>query len=91
MTKETQTKEKKEREKNRKRIKIEKVERPNEEKRKKKQKRNQFFLNFFKVGETKFYNNFGFVRVYGGGHMTPHDQPEVSLELFRKFLNNEPF
>jgi len=40
------------------------------------------------AGTYKSYMNFTFVRVSNGGHMTPHDQPRNSLELFRWFLSN---
>ena len=41
------------------------------------------------VGEFKHHGNFTFLRVYQAGHMVPMDQPEVSLEMFKKFLNKE--
>eukprot|EP01127_Copromyxa_protea_P008024 TRINITY_DN1827_c0_g1_i2.p1 TRINITY_DN1827_c0_g1~~TRINITY_DN1827_c0_g1_i2.p1 ORF type:complete len:344 (+),score=88.46 TRINITY_DN1827_c0_g1_i2:311-1342(+) len=43
------------------------------------------------VGQVKQFRNFQFVRVHGAGHMTPTDQPEVSLELFTNFIHNRPF
>ncbi|CAE6453758.1 unnamed protein product [Rhizoctonia solani] len=33
---------------------------------------------------------FTWLRVYEAGHMVPHDQPEVALEFFRKWINNKP-
>jgi len=43
------------------------------------------------AGKSKSYRNFVFITVKDAGHMAPHDQPENSLELFRRFLKNEPF
>ncbi|KAF8604339.1 alpha/beta-hydrolase [Ceratobasidium sp. AG-I] len=34
--------------------------------------------------------HFTWIRVYEAGHMVPHDQPEVSLEFFKKWISNEP-
>ncbi|KAG8716228.1 hypothetical protein FRC09_015955 [Ceratobasidium sp. 395] len=30
------------------------------------------------------------MRVYESGHMVPHDQPEVSLQFFDRWINNKP-
>ncbi|KAG8705741.1 hypothetical protein FRC09_002782 [Ceratobasidium sp. 395] len=30
------------------------------------------------------------LRVYEAGHMVPHDQPEVSLQFFDRWINNKP-
>ncbi|KAJ1300748.1 hypothetical protein OPQ81_002391 [Rhizoctonia solani] len=38
----------------------------------------------------KTAGNFTWLRVYEAGHMVPHDQPEVALELFKKWVNNKP-
>nr|KMM63743.1 carboxypeptidase Y [Coccidioides posadasii RMSCC 3488] len=34
------------------------------------------------IGKVKSYGNFTFMRLFGGGHMVPLDQPEASLEFF---------
>ena len=44
-----------------------------------------------KVGEFKSFANLTFLEVEGAGHMVPMDQPEVSLEMIRLFINNKPF
>ncbi|RMZ84401.1 hypothetical protein DV738_g750, partial [Chaetothyriales sp. CBS 135597] len=44
-----------------------------------------------KIGEVKSYGNFTFIRIYGGGHMVPLDQPEASLEFFNRWLDGEWF
>jgi len=38
----------------------------------------------------KTAGNFTWLRVYDAGHMVPHDQPEVALEFFTKWIKNEP-
>jgi len=43
------------------------------------------------AGQAKTYQNLTFLRVYGGGHMVPHDVPENALQLFSNFLLNKPF
>lgn len=43
------------------------------------------------VGEFKQFGNFQYLKVYDAGHMTPTDQPRVSLELFTNFLYHIPF
>ncbi|KAL2003726.1 hypothetical protein VTN02DRAFT_2491 [Thermoascus thermophilus] len=44
-----------------------------------------------KIGQFKSYGNFTFMRIYGGGHMVPMDQPESSLEFFNRWLGGEWF
>ncbi|WEW61996.1 serine-type carboxypeptidase [Emydomyces testavorans] len=41
------------------------------------------------IGEVKSHGNFTFMRLYGGGHMVPLDQPEASLEFFNRWLGGE--
>jgi len=43
------------------------------------------------VGSAKGYKNFQYLKVFGAGHMAPGDQPEVTLEMFRRFLQGLPF
>ncbi|CAE6408047.1 unnamed protein product [Rhizoctonia solani] len=38
----------------------------------------------------KTAGNFTWLRIYEAGHMVPHDQPEVSLEFFRRWIENKP-
>ncbi|KAF7714553.1 Carboxypeptidase [Penicillium ucsense] len=44
-----------------------------------------------KIGQVKSHGNFTFMRLYGGGHMVPMDQPEASLEFFNRWLGGEWF
>ncbi|KAK2792144.1 hypothetical protein FQN52_003912 [Onygenales sp. PD_12] len=41
------------------------------------------------IGEVKSSGNFTFMRLFGGGHMVPLDQPEASLEFFNRWLKGE--
>jgi carboxypeptidase C (cathepsin A) len=38
-----------------------------------------------------FNNQLTFLRVFNAGHMVPHDQPAVALDMLNKFLKSEPF
>lgn len=38
------------------------------------------------AGEVKNYKHFTFLRVFGGGHMVPYDQPENSLEMVNTWV-----
>ncbi|EGV64755.1 serine-type carboxypeptidase [Yamadazyma tenuis] len=38
------------------------------------------------AGNVKNYENLTFLRVFGAGHMVPHDQPQNSLEFFNRWL-----
>jgi len=42
-----------------------------------------------KIGKFKSSGNFTFVRIDGGGHMVPMDQPEASLDFFNRWLGGE--
>ena len=42
-----------------------------------------------KLGSVKSAANFTFVRLHGGGHMIPYDQPEASLEMLNRWLGGE--
>jgi len=42
-----------------------------------------------KIGDVKSSGNFTFVRIHGGGHMVPYDQPEASSEFFNRWLSGE--
>lgn len=42
-----------------------------------------------KIGQVKSSGNFTFMRLYGGGHMIPMDQPETGLEFFNRWLGGE--
>jgi len=37
------------------------------------------------VGQVRTYGNFGFLRIYGAGHLAPMDKPEVTLEMVKVF------
>lgn len=41
------------------------------------------------VGQVRGFGNFTFLRVYDSGHMVPHDQPKVSLEMLNSWLNGD--
>ncbi|EGC45248.1 carboxypeptidase [Histoplasma capsulatum var. duboisii H88] len=41
------------------------------------------------IGQVKSAGNFTFMRLFGGGHMVPMDQPEASLEFFNRWLSGE--
>jgi cathepsin A (carboxypeptidase C) len=42
-----------------------------------------------KIGKFKSSGNLTFMRLYGGGHMVPMDQPEASLDFFNRWLGGE--
>ena len=41
------------------------------------------------AGQVRNYDKFTFLRVYQAGHMVPHDQPEVALEMFNTWLSGD--
>lgn len=41
------------------------------------------------AGEVKNYKHFTFLRVFGGGHMVPYDQPENSLEMVNTWVSGD--
>jgi len=41
------------------------------------------------VGQIQSFGNFTFLRLYQGGHMVPHDQPEASLFMFNEWLGGK--
>lgn len=44
-----------------------------------------------KIGQVKSEGNFTFMRLFGGGHMVPLDQPEASLDFFNRWIWKEWF
>jgi cathepsin A (carboxypeptidase C) len=44
-----------------------------------------------KTGLARTSNKFTFLQVYNAGHMSPTDQPEVTLEMVKQFLNEAEF
>jgi cathepsin A (carboxypeptidase C) len=42
-----------------------------------------------KIGDFKTSGNLTFVRIHGGGHMVPYDQPEPSSDFFNRWLSGE--
>ncbi|KAL5117937.1 hypothetical protein ACEQ8H_004082 [Pleosporales sp. CAS-2024a] len=42
-----------------------------------------------KVGEVKSAGNFTFLKIHGGGHMVPFDQPIASLQMLNRWLSGE--
>jgi len=43
------------------------------------------------AGIGKSYGGFTFLEVFDAGHMVPLDQPANALDMFRRFINNQPF
>lgn len=41
------------------------------------------------IGQIKSTGNFTYMRLYGGGHMVPLDQPEASLEFYNRWIGGE--
>ncbi|KAE9135002.1 hypothetical protein PF010_g2241 [Phytophthora fragariae] len=42
------------------------------------------------IGRVRTSHGFSFMKVYGAGHMVPHDQPATSYEMVRSFLYDAP-
>lgn len=42
-----------------------------------------------KIGQVKSSGNLTFMRLFGGGHMVPMDQPEASLDFFNRWIGGE--
>ncbi|KAF2743998.1 carboxypeptidase Y-like protein A [Sporormia fimetaria CBS 119925] len=42
-----------------------------------------------KIGDFKSHGNLTFVRIHGGGHMVPYDQPAASADFFTRWLAGE--
>ncbi|PVU98688.1 hypothetical protein BB559_001379 [Furculomyces boomerangus] len=42
-------------------------------------------------GEHRTFGPFTFLRVFEAGHMVPYDQPEASLDMINRWLNNKSF
>ncbi|KAF2008978.1 carboxypeptidase Y-like protein A [Aaosphaeria arxii CBS 175.79] len=42
-----------------------------------------------KIGQVKSSGNLTFIRIHGGGHMVPYDQPEASSDFFTRWLSGE--
>ncbi|KAK9711335.1 hypothetical protein K7432_007901 [Basidiobolus ranarum] len=43
------------------------------------------------AGEVRSFGNFTFLRVFGAGHMVPHDQPANALDMINRWLANKSF
>ncbi|KAL4246590.1 Carboxypeptidase [Abortiporus biennis] len=43
------------------------------------------------AGLTRSSGGLSFVTIYGAGHMVPYDQPQISLEMLKRWLANEDF
>lgn len=41
------------------------------------------------AGEVKNYKHFTFLRVFGGGHMVPYDQPENALDMVNRWISGD--
>lgn len=41
------------------------------------------------IGSVKSSGNFTFIRIGGGGHMVPYDQPEASLDFVNRWVGGE--
>jgi cathepsin A (carboxypeptidase C) len=42
-----------------------------------------------KIGSVKSSGNFTFIRIGGGGHMVPYDQPVASLDFVNRWVSGE--
>ncbi|KAJ1962876.1 hypothetical protein GGI12_002388 [Dipsacomyces acuminosporus] len=43
------------------------------------------------AGEARTFDNFTFLRVFKAGHMVPYDQPENSLDMINRWIQNKPY
>ena len=41
------------------------------------------------AGDVKNYEHFTFLRVFGGGHMVPYDQPENALDMVNRWVSGD--
>lgn len=46
-----------------------------------------WFSNGKEAGLVRGYDNFTFLRVFDAGHMVPHDQPEIALDMLNTWLS----
>lgn len=54
-------------------------------------KRQPWMVDGHVAGLAKSAGNMSYVVVLNSGHLVPADQPEASLDMMRRFINNEPF
>ncbi|KAL4118196.1 hypothetical protein PRIC2_010523 [Phytophthora ramorum] len=54
-------------------------------------KRQPWMVDGRVAGLAKSAGNMSYVVVLNSGHLVPTDQPEASLDMMRRFVNNEPF
>ncbi|GMF43452.1 unnamed protein product [Phytophthora fragariaefolia] len=54
-------------------------------------KRQPWLVDGQVAGLAKSAGNMSYVVVLNSGHLVPTDQPEASLDMMRRFVNNEPF
>ncbi|RLN53305.1 hypothetical protein BBJ29_000470 [Phytophthora kernoviae] len=54
-------------------------------------KRQPWFVDNQVAGLVKSAGNMSYVVVLNAGHLVPADQPEASLDMIRRFVNNETF
>ncbi|KAF1794023.1 Alpha/Beta hydrolase fold [Phytophthora cactorum] len=54
-------------------------------------KRQPWMVDGQVAGLAKSAGNMSYVVVLNSGHLVPADQPEASLDMMRRFVNNEPF
>ncbi|TDH72665.1 hypothetical protein CCR75_008476 [Bremia lactucae] len=54
-------------------------------------KRQPWMVDGGVAGLVKSAGNMSYVVVLNSGHLVPADQPEASLDMMRRFINNEPF
>ena len=48
-----------------------------------------YMMGSKEVGQIQSSGNFTFLRLYQGGHMVPHDQPEASLFMFNEWISGK--
>lgn len=49
----------------------------------------EFSVGKTHAGDVKNFRHFTFLRIFGGGHMVPYDQPEASLEMVNRWVSGD--
>lgn len=56
-----------------------------------KQPLNKWIFNNQNVAQSQAYQGLTWLQVENAGHMVPMDQPQVALEMLRRFVTGQPF